>query len=40
MHALPHCNCCAAGLTLNDFIIASRMNDTDVKDLQAQKRVR
>ena len=28
------------GLTLNDFILASRMNDVNVKDLAAKKRVK
>ena len=28
------------GLTLNDFILASRMNDVNVKDLAAKKRIK
>lgn len=27
------------GLTLNDFILASRMNDVNVKDIVAKKRI-
>lgn len=28
------------GLTLNDFILASRMNDVNVKDIVAKKRIK
>ncbi len=30
----------AGGLSQNDFIVASRMNDVDVKDLAAKKKAR